>query len=476
VTTSSLDVGAALARAGVPPLHEERLGEWMAAQRWYGAKVEDRCEVSIIDVVPLVEEADKLLLLLVEVRPAAGTHDLYQLLVGVGAADEDGDGTFEICRQDGVRVYDALSEGHRGARIGALIAADATVEHETTTVAFRRNESLALNADPEVRVVGAEQSNSSLVLDEAHIVKAFRRLQPGVNPEIEMLRFLDRHGFGNMVPLEGWYEYRGELLEASLGVMQRFVAGARDGWELVLERLAQQRGEELILLLRDLGTATAAMHSALGSDSEDAEFAPEHPADEQVALLTATIDEQIEHLFVELPPRPELEPITGRLEELRDVLSLLSHTGAGGMLIRIHGDYHLGQTLLTPSGWVVIDFEGEPARPLRERRRKRSPLRDVAGMLRSISYARLVSEVLAGVAVSGEWESQARQAFLEGYMERIDLALLPAGAQALAKLIAIFELEKVIYELRYELDNRPDWLAVPVRGIERLLDAQRDGA
>jgi trehalose synthase-fused probable maltokinase len=278
------------------------------------------------------------------------------------------------------------------------------------------------------------------------------------------------------VPLEGWYEDRGELLEASLGVMQRFVTGAHDGWELVLERIAQQRGEELILPLRDLGSATAAMHSLLGSDSEDPEFAPEHPPDEQVALLTATIDEQIEQLFVNMPARAELEPITGRIKELRDVLSLLSHTGTGGMLIRIHGDYHLGQTLLTAGGWVVIDFEGEPARPLRERRRKRSPLRDVAGMLRSISYACLVSEVLHGVAVDREWEPHARQAFLDGYMERIDLALLPAGAQAVAKLLAIFELEKAIYELRYELQNRPDWLGVPVLGIERLLDGQRDAA
>jgi trehalose synthase-fused probable maltokinase len=477
MTVAGVDVGAALASAGVPPLTEERLREWMADQRWYAAKVDEVCEVTILDVVPLIEETDKLLLLLVEVRPAAGTHDLYQLLVGVGPAREDDDGAaFEICRQDGMRLYDGLSDGRQGGRIGALIAADATIEHEATTVAFRRNGSLALGPDAEVRVVDAEQSNSSLVLDEAHIIKAFRRLQPGLNPEIEMLRFLDRHGFANMVPLEGWYEYRGELLEASLGVMQRFVTGAHDGWELVLERIAQQRGEELILPLRDLGSATAAMHSLLGSDSEDPEFAPEHPPDEQVALLTATIDEQIEQLFVNMPARAELEPITGRIKELRDVLSLLSHTGTGGMLIRIHGDYHLGQTLLTAGGWVVIDFEGEPARPLRERRRKRSPLRDVAGMLRSISYACLVSEVLHGVAVDREWEPHARQAFLDGYMERIDLALLPAGAQAVAKLLAIFELEKAIYELRYELQNRPDWLGVPVLGIERLLDGQRDAA
>ncbi|HLH14196.1 MAG TPA: hypothetical protein VKV16_05355, partial [Solirubrobacteraceae bacterium] len=219
------------------------------------------------------------------------------------------------------------------------------------------------------------------------------------------------------------------------------------------------------------GAVTGRMHVVLASDPDDPEFAPEEPADEYVALLTATIDEQIERLFVDLPERPELAPIAGRGEELRDRLALLSHTGVGGRLIRSHGDYHLGQTLRAPDGWVVLDFEGEPGRPLRERRRKRSPLRDVAGMLRSFAYAALACELLRdGPPAPPDWESRARESFLEGYMTEVDLALLPAGAQAIEKQLAMFELEKVLYELRYELENRPHWLAVPVTGVLRLLE------
>ncbi len=252
--------------------------------------------------------------------------------------------------------------------------------------------------------------------------------------------------------------------------MQCFVPDARDGWELALESLQRGDGRELIEPITRLGAVTGRMHAVLASDADDPEFAPEEPSDEHVALLTATIDEQIERLFVELPSRPELAPIAGRGEELRDRLSLLSHTGVGGRLIRAHGDYHLGQALLGPDGWRVIDFEGEPGRPLRERRRKRSPLRDVAGMLRSISYACARRRGDARHAARARLgDASPATGFLRGYMEEIDPALLPAGRQAIAKQLAMFELEKVLYELRYELENRPDWVVVPVTGIERLM-------
>jgi maltokinase len=459
----------ALARAGAPPVSEERLGEWMREQRWFAGKAQTTGQVSILDAVPIGERGDPLLLLIVESRALAGTHELYQVLVGVGS---DGDGHEQICSQDGTSVYDALTDAAQTASLAQLIAADASIDHGTTTIAFRRVDALALAlaSDPEVEIVTGEQSNSSVILDDTHIMKAFRRIEPGLNPELEMLRFLERHGFTRLAAIEGWYEYRGELLEASLGVMQRFIPGARDGWSLTTGALEHGTVDTLIAPLRELGAATGEMHTVLASDPDDPEFAPERPADEQVALLTATIDEQIERLFVDLPDNPQLVPVAQRAEELRDRLQMLSHTGVGGRLIRIHGDYHLGQALLGPSGWIVIDFEGEPARPLRERRRKRSPLRDVAGMLRSITYASLVSESLHGIAAPAGWERRARDSFLEGYMDEVDPTLLPAGSQAIAKLLAMFELEKVIYELRYELEHRPDWVAAPVNGILRLLD------
>ena len=156
---------------------------------------------------------------------------------------------------------------------------------------------------------------------------------------------------------------------------------------------------------------------------------------------------------------------------MRERLQALSHIGAGGRVIRTHGDYHLGQTMLTDRGWVILDFEGEPARPLPERRLKRSPLRDVAGMLRSFSYVTAGARLLRGVDVPEEWEERARTAFLEGYFDRVDSGLLPPGEAPTAQLLSVFELEKAVYELRYELNNRPDWVGIPVAGILRLLES-----
>jgi trehalose synthase-fused probable maltokinase len=192
---------------------------------------------------------------------------------------------------------------------------------------------------------------------------------------------------------------------------------------------------------------------------------------ESLALLTADVDEQIERLFVDLPESEALAPLAGRGQDVRERLQMLSHIGAGGRVIRTHGDLHLGQTMLTDRGWVILDFEGEPARPLPERRLKRSPLRDVAGMLRSFSYAAAGVRILRGAEPPEDWEERARETYLEGYRERVDSALLPPGQQATDQLLAVFELEKAVYELRYELNNRPDWVGIPVAGIVRLLDS-----
>jgi trehalose synthase-fused probable maltokinase len=212
------------------------------------------------------------------------------------------------------------------------------------------------------------------------------------------------------------------------------------------------------------------MHSALASDASNPAFAPEDPGDEQLSLVVATIDEQIERVFVDLPETDDVAPIRGRGEEVRDRLQMLSHVGVGGKLIRHHGDFHLGQTLLSPRGWMILDFEGEPARPLLERRRKRSPLRDVAGMLRSFAYAASASDVQRDAPAPERWEQRAREAFLDGYFNTVDPTLLPAGQGATDKLLQIFELEKAVYELRYEVNNRPDWVSIPVAGIARLLE------
>jgi trehalose synthase-fused probable maltokinase len=214
------------------------------------------------------------------------------------------------------------------------------------------------------------------------------------------------------------------------------------------------------------------MHTVLGSNTADPNFCPEETSVESLGLLTATVDEEIEQVFTSLPEDvPELEPIRGRGEEVRERLRLLTNLGGAGRVIRHHGDFHLGQTLWDGRDWVLLDFEGEPARSLPERRRKRSPLRDVAGMLRSFAYAASAASVMRGVDAPEGWEERARAGFLDGYRSTVDASLVPSGT-AMEKLLTVFELEKAVYELRYELNNRPDWVGIPVAGIVRMLDAE----
>ena len=165
-----------------------------------------------------------------------------------------------------------------------------------------------------------------------------------------------------------------------------------------------------------------------------------------------------------------LAPIAGRGEEVREQLRMLTYAGSAGKAIRTHGDYHLGQTLWSDGDWVILDFEGEPARSLTDRRRKRSPLRDVAGMLRSFAYVASAVELLRGIQAPAGWEDTARALFLEGYLATVDPVLLPSGQVAIERLLAVYELEKAVYELQYELDNRPDWVGIPVAGIQRLIE------
>src|SRR6185503_451308 len=190
---------------------------------------------------------------------------------------------------------------------------------------------------------------------------------------------------------------------------------------------------------------TGELHTALGSDNSNPDFAPDEPSQEALSLLTADVDEQIERIFLDLPEIEALAPIAGRGQDVREKLQALSHIGAGGRVIRTHGDYHLGQTMLSGRGWVILDFEGEPARPLPERRLKRSPLRDVAGMLRSFSYVVAGARLLRGVDVAADWEDRARDVFLEGYFDHADAGLLPPGDAPTRQLLSVFELEKAVY-------------------------------
>ena len=454
-------------------LGEEELREWVEQQRWYASKSRHVTGIDIVETITLREEP-LLLLALVQTRFATGTHELYQLPLALRTPNggDEGPPAEAIAHTDEWTVYDALAEP--GEAIELLRRIETTDETITTAdgrFSFHQFEGAVphLSGPSDVRLMGVEQSNSSVVFDEKIVLKVFRKLEPGVNPELEVLRFLTWRGFPNIAPLHGWYDYEGQAFASTLGVAQEFLPDAVGGWELALDKI-WSAPEMFLERLGSLGTVTAQLHTCLASDASDPAFSPEEPSMEALSLLTATIDEDIERIFLRLPDDERLEPIAGRGQDVRERLAARAQIGVSGRVIRTHGDYHLGQTLLTPRGWVIIDFEGEPARPLPERRQKRSPLRDVASMLRSFAYVSSAVELLNRRRAPADFEQRARERFLEHYFGAVDPTLMPGGEAVINNLLSIYELEKAIYELRYELNNRPDWISIPVAGIARILE------
>jgi maltokinase len=452
-------------------MDEESLREWIQQQRWYASKSRSVAGIETVEGVTL-HEHPTLFLGLVQTRFATGTHELYQLPLLLTAGDEPAAGRDAVAHTDGWRAYDALEDPPQLLELMRRIDAGDEIDTGEGRFGFYRANGLApLPDDAQVRLMGVEQSNSSVVFDERLVLKIFRKLEPGINPELEMVRFLSAWGFPNIAPLHGWYEYDGAALAATLGVAQQFFPDAVGGWELALDKISTAP-EWFLDQLGSLGEVTAHMHTVLASDASDPAFAPEEPSAEALSLLTATVDEDIERIFLRMPDDERLAPIAGRGQDVRERLASRSQLGAGGRVIRTHGDYHLGQTLHTPGGWVIIDFEGEPARPLYERRSKRSPLRDIASMLRSFAYVTSAVKIQRGQGAPEDFEQQARERFLSHYLSTVDPTLLPAGEAAINNLLSVFELEKAIYELKYELDNRPDWVQIPVAGIRRLLESE----
>jgi predicted trehalose synthase len=422
----------------------------VAEQRWFGSKSRELADGRAVDAGEL---APGCMLALFEVMFAGGGGELYQLPYRV-----TGNGEPELSLADPELALALLAALRRAQPVPT---AAGTIEFELTGAL--PGELPGEPAPAEVRPVGGEQSNSSIVFGEQVILKAYRRLEGGESPELELLRFLADHGFEHTPRLLGWYRYSGPRTAATLGILQTFASGARDGWELALASFGDP-GSFLSRLER-LGEVTARMHAVLASDAADPAFRPEAPG----AELAGDSEADARAVLASLAPGGPAEPVRARADEVIARLRCRHRLGTGGRVIRQHGDYHLGQVLWADGDWLVLDFEGEPARPLAERRRKSSPLRDVAGMLRSFAYvAETVRE--RGAAPPAGWEHRARAAFLRGYQGAIDQMLLPPAGVAREELLAACELEKALYELRYELDHRPAWVHVPVAGILRLLD------
>ncbi|MDX6644643.1 MAG: maltokinase [Miltoncostaeaceae bacterium] len=450
-------------------IEEPALVEFVRTQRWFGGKSREVTHVGVLDAAPMRGGDSPLVDALVEVRYQAGTHDVYQLLIGLR---DEAEPDCALGWADGRVAVEALSDPTDARELGRLLADAAHVEAGEGAIDFYLVPGALPPAAPlTARRLGAEQSNSSIVFDEELMLKAYRRLEPGVNPELELLRFLSERGFANIPELVGWYEYSGRLMAATLGIVQRFVRGGIDGWSLALEMLTSGDGDLFLGHAERLGDLTGRMHACLGSEPAEPAFAPEEPSAESLAILSATIEDEVSQLFSALPDSDALAPLRGLEEDVRERLRMLPHAASGGRRIRHHGDYHLGQVLWAGDDWMVLDFEGEPARSMPERRRKRSPLRDAAGMLRSFGYAAAAARQFHGVEPPPMWEERAREAFLEAYLPHVEAArLLPTSRGFTEELLRIFELEKAVYELRYELDHRPDWVGISVAGIVKLLE------
>jgi trehalose synthase-fused probable maltokinase len=370
------------------------------------------------------------------------------------------------------------------------MAAGRDVAGQAGRFGFRATPGWAFPPDPD-RVPAerhrGEQSNTSVMLGTGLVLKSLRRPQPGLNPDLEITRFLTtRTEFREVPRLAGWVEYDGRGGTFSLAVLQEYVPNQGDGWKHVLAAL-RQRGagierpsDPLLDEVQRLGGITGGLHVALASDPAATEFAPEPITRADVDRWADDIARDLGGDDIQRLLRDRAGRAAGGEGQRARVLAALEPLTTT-VKIRVHGDYHLGQVLKTADGFVIIDFEGEPARPLADRRRRQAALRDVAGMLRSLDYAAHAvgreapeGERAARLAALTAWEDRARRAFLTGYRAAVAASaapLVPAAEPALLRVCAAFELEKACYELRYELNNRPDWVAIPLAGITRILAA-----
>ncbi|MFN2388188.1 MAG: hypothetical protein ABR575_01075 [Actinomycetota bacterium] len=465
-----------------------RLIRWMPEQRWFGSKSRSIARLEILDQTTVEDGPPELVLALARVDfEDAGPGELYHLPLLV---HEDGS------------CSDALTDPGRLAVFGELLAHGATLKGEAGTFDF-----LGPGLDPlappgrgSVRYLGAEQTNSSLVLDEQVILKLFRRLDVGPNPELEFGRLLTDRQFEHVPAHVGDISYTGEIadeeVEIDLGLAQQFETGVHDGWNVAWRQLhafyddvhpedvaedrralTEQRAAWMLDALAELGEATATLHIILSTEDPDPDFLPEPIEPPDLKRWAAEVRAS---LAEETAAEARLAELTAFIEARIDELEAVP---SPGLKTRVHGDLHLAQVLSTQRGWMILDFEGEPARPLADRRQKQSPLRDVAGMLRSFDYA--ASAVLLDRTEIGSdewqrlepwanaWEEAARERFLGAYLRRsYEGKFLPGDRGSVATLLDVFEIDKALYELRYERGHRPEWARIPLRGIERV--ARRD--
>ncbi len=422
------------------------LADWLPRQRWFPA--EDAGEVTVERVEPFADGPVR------GVIAVVGTaHGRFHVPVGIRADLPAGLADAVIGAVDGEVHYDALADPELVTRLYELVAQAGT----TGAVAFRPELGVDLpERAGDVRPMGVEQSNTSLVIGRHSVLKAFRRVWPGENPDLTLHRVLRDSLY---VPrLLGTITLDGT---DTLGLVESFVDGAGEGWEAARADLGHTltgtpRELDLVGELGRLGVAVAAVHADLGRALGAAPAGPEALADRFLTRLAETLE-----------VAPTLRPYAAAL---RVALGDRVRAAEPGEVQRVHGDLHLGQVLRGNGRWVLLDFEGEPSAPPAERARPDSPLRDVAGMLRSLDYVaghhRLTATYwsVEDERRSRHWVRDAQRAFLAGYASESGLDL-----RAASTVLRAYQLDKALYEVRYEAANRPGWLPVPLRAVRELV-------
>ncbi|HSB80144.1 MAG TPA: DUF5752 family protein [Candidatus Methylomirabilis sp.] len=477
---------------------------WLPAQRWFGSKSRRLVGVTPRDFVPLPGTAA--ILALFDVAFTDGGDETYLVPV---VPDET---------EAGYR--DAMDDPASCAALLEQIRLRASLPGRGGIFRFTPTERLAeLLPGPPAKVtrVQAEQSNTSVIYDTASILKLFRRLQGGANPDFEITDFLtQRSTFRGVARLEGWITYaETQGQEFTLAILQDFISNQGDVWTATLGRLAEYyaaalqgvetegAGSEAFARTlaaadaeeaRRLGNLTGGLHMALASGTSEPAFIPEAIMPSDVAAWQAGMQKDLERVLAVVASALETLPASAQevahqildlAPRLRGELAALDALADGVTKIRVHGDYHLGQVLKAGDTFLILDFEGEPARPLTERRARQCALKDVAGMLRSFDYAAYAGLFAATAAPPDDlglmdrltpwteyWLTAIRQAFLEGYLAETweaGASFLPREREVLDSVLRIFELDKAVYELAYEINHRPAWVRIPLEGLRRAL-------
>lgn len=493
-------VADALDPAVLRGLPSADLARWLVTRRWFGAKGRPPAQARIAEVVPLGWAGDRAVVTRIVATDGSGVARSYQvpLVAREGEPPDDRAAGATLARiaagsASGI-LLDGLEDASFRAHLGAALGAGAAFEGDGARWSIEPVGVPARGLDAlESEVSRAEQSNTSVRYGDRAMLKLFRRLEHGENPDVEIGTFLTtRTAFQHTPAVLGVIHYCDATgAKYVTGMLSRFVAGARDGWAIALDAAREALDPASLATpnafvddAERLGDVTRDLHAALASEPDTPGFRSDPVSLGDVGQWTETARRAIDRALTLLGerigalPKPHqamARAISGRRdathERLDEIASraraALESSPAGSMRkIRHHGDYHLGQLLRGEQGvWFVVDFEGEPSRPLPERRALSSPKRDVAGMLRSFAYAAATAaSERGGLGVdprteiaAAHWVRDVRSAFVRGY-----------GVAADDPLVALFEMEKVFYELSYELNNRPEWVWIPLRGIARL--------